>query len=60
MNAEKKTNQAGTKKTCAEGQCCGTGNCGQGICPGMILAAVFFAGWGIYHLGIWIWGMLGH
>lgn len=38
-----------------EGKDCG---CSKGMCPGTILGGLMLAGWGLYALGTWVWGMI--
>jgi len=53
------TNKPGEKTTgssCSvEGKDCG---CSNGMCPGMILGGIMLAGWGLYAVGAWVWGMI--
>jgi len=39
----------------ADGKDCG---CSNGMCPGMILGGIVLAGWGLYAIGTWAWGMI--
>ncbi len=36
------------------------GNCGcsNGLCPGTILGGIVLAGWGLYAVGTWVWGLI--
>jgi|GEM_PF-3981023 len=33
-------------------------SCSKGLCPGVILAALFIGGWAAYSLGTWLWNLL--
>jgi hypothetical protein len=55
MHAEELLDRETAKSCAADGKDCG---CSNGMCPGMILGGVVLAGWGIYALGTWIWGMI--
>ena len=45
-----------TKASCETGK--GSCGCGQGVCPGMILGGVLLAGFGLYELVSWMWGLM--
>jgi hypothetical protein len=47
-------NEKNTACDLKKGDC----SCSQGLCPGMVLGGVLLAGWAIYALGTWIWGMI--